>query len=184
MEYNFLEIAKRIRDYRKKKKMSQDRFIEELSYRGVTIARNRLSKIESGESKAFDLDFILACCKIFDTDLGHLMGEYNEKTLDINFVCTITGLSEDAVSIITNLQCGDILSALIVQPEFAEVVEKIRRLQDNSQMDYLERHDIASAIFANIKSGKGHIPFDDRRDSLRYRIGTLFATMVDRLTGK
>ena len=184
MEYYFSEIGKRIRDYRKKKKMSQDQFIEELSYRGVTIARNSLSKIENGKSEAFRLDFLLVCCKLFDTDLGHLMGEYNEKTLDNNFVCTITGLSEDAVSTITALQCGDILSALIVQPEFAEVVEKIRRLQDNSQMDYLERHDIVSAIFTNIKTGKGHIPVDDRRDSLRYRIGTLFAAMVDRMTGK
>ena len=184
MEYSFSEIAQRIVHYRKERKMSQERFIEELANQGVRIARNRLSNIENGESKAFDLNFILACCKIFDTDLGHLMGEYNEKTLDNNFVCTITGLSEDAVSTITALQCGDILSALIVQPEFAEVVEKIWRLQDNSQMDYLERHDIASAIFANIKSGKGHIPFDDRRDSLRYRIGTLFAIMVDRIIGK
>jgi len=127
---------------------------------------------------------LIALAELFGVSCDYLLYRTKYKNIESGMVSTITGLSEDAVSTITALQCGDILSALIVQPEFAEVVEKIRRLQDNSQMDYLERHDIASAIFANIKTGKGHIPFDDRRDSLRYRIGTLFATMVDRLTGK
>lgn len=98
MKYNFIEIGNTIVNLRKGKKMSQEQFLWELSNRGVKIARNRLSKIENGEQAAFDLDFLLGCCEIFETDMGHLMGEYSAKTLDAEFVCKTTGLSEKAVS--------------------------------------------------------------------------------------
>ncbi len=98
MKYNFAEIGNTIVNLRKGQKMSQEKFLEELSKRGVKIARNRLSKIENGEQLAFDLDFLLGCCEIFETDIGHLMGEYSAKTLDTEFICKSTGLSEKAVS--------------------------------------------------------------------------------------
>lgn len=125
MEYSFLEIAQRIVDHRKKRKMTQERFIEELDNQGVSIGRNRLSKIENGEGKAFSLDFLLACCKIFNTDIGHLMGEYEQKNRDFAFVCEFTGLSERAVDAMTfyrNSYAIEQLGKLLEDKEFWEML--------------------------------------------------------------
>ena len=125
MKYNFNTIGAEIIKKRKDRKMSQEQFIEELANQGVKIARNRLSKIENGECKAFDLNFLLACCKIFDTDLGHVMGEYTEKTRDFAFVCKFTGLSEQAVDRMTfyrNSYAMEQLSKLLEDKEFWEML--------------------------------------------------------------
>lgn len=125
MEYSFLEIAQRIVDHRKERKMTQERFIEELYNQGVSIGRNRLSNIENGEGKAFSLDFLLACCKIFNTDIGHLMGEYEQKNRDFAFVCEFTGLSERAVDAMTfyrNSYAIEQLGKLLQDKEFWEML--------------------------------------------------------------
>ena len=60
MRYKFDEIAKRIRDERKARKLNQDSFIEKLNYTsiGLRIGRNRLTEIEKGNQSAFSLDFL------------------------------------------------------------------------------------------------------------------------------
>ena len=98
MEYDFVEIGERIRTMRKKRFSNQDDFISALGDDGLPIGRNKLSAIENGEQSQFTLPFLLACCKMFNCDMGHLLGEYDCKTRDIQFIHDETGLSEESIS--------------------------------------------------------------------------------------
>lgn len=98
MEYDFAKIAERIRTRRKSLGVSQNRFIEMLNDIGVRISRNRLSRIENdGEQAEYTLDFLLGCCKLFDCDLGYLLGEYDESRESLHYICEHTGLTEKAL---------------------------------------------------------------------------------------
>lgn len=105
IEYNnrqFVAIGKRISDERKRREMNQEKLLEELSYRGVSIGRNRLSDMENGVRDSFSgkhgLDILIALCSIFECDLGYLVGEYDEHTKSISDICKVTGLSEESVN--------------------------------------------------------------------------------------
>ena len=100
MKYNFCEIGERIRQMRKKKFSNQEAFIEELREKyKVPIGRNKVSAIENGEQGQFTLPFLLACCNIFNCDMGYLLGEYGDcKTRDSQFIHEQTNLSELSIS--------------------------------------------------------------------------------------
>ena len=100
MEYNFVKIGDRIRQMRKEKFGNQEDFIEALGEKGVPIGRNKISAIENGEQSQFTLPFLLACCNLFNCDMGHLLGEYNCKTRDMQFIHDETGLSEESISLL------------------------------------------------------------------------------------
>ncbi len=89
-------MGDRIRNERRARKISQDDFLDALNNYDVVIGRNRLSKLENGDRNAFGLEILIAVCHIFEWDMGHLMGEYSEKTRQAADVCQITGLSEKA----------------------------------------------------------------------------------------
>ena len=97
MEYNYYEIGTRIRELRKKEKISQEKLIEKLADLNIPIARNRISSIENGERESFSIEFLMGICKIFQCDMGYLLGEYVEKTRNVHEICEKTGLSEIAV---------------------------------------------------------------------------------------
>lgn len=98
MKYNFYAVGDRIRQMRKKKFSNQDDFIDVLrdKYK-VPIGRNKVSAIENGEQCQFTLPFLLACCDIFNCDMGYLLGEYECKTRDSQFIHDQTGLPEATV---------------------------------------------------------------------------------------
>ena len=101
MEYSFSEIGERIRAERKINNLSQEDLIEKLKTEfNFAIARNTLSKIENGVEKYFSLDFMLAVCRIFDWDMGFLLGEYEETTIDVHNISEYTGLSERSIRIL------------------------------------------------------------------------------------
>lgn len=89
MEYNFYEIGERIRQLRKANGWSQERFIEEID---IPLARNTLSAMENGEEEKFTLSFLLAACKLFNCDLGYLMGEIPAKKLATVEISKVIGL--------------------------------------------------------------------------------------------
>lgn len=94
MEYDFITIGRRIVNFRKAKGWSQEKLIEEMEDLGIRIARNTLSAVENGRDKNFTLEILLACCKLFDCDMGYLLGEYGDcKTRDGQFIHTVTGIS-------------------------------------------------------------------------------------------
>lgn len=68
---------------------------------------------------------MLAICDLFQWDVGHLLGEYTEKTQENSFICEKTGLSEKALDNLQILKehnsrdwCLDVLSALIEDKDF------------------------------------------------------------------
>ena len=64
----------------------------------VPISRNTISGIENGVEGKFSLDLLLACCKLFNCDIGYLLGEYGDcKTRDEQFILDETGLSAQSV---------------------------------------------------------------------------------------
>lgn len=103
MEYSLYKIGSRIADLRKEKGMSQEKFIEKLNHDyGFAIGRNKLSKIENGGDIVLGVDisfeFLRCVASIFDCDIGYLIGEYQEKKLEVHQICEYTGLSEEVVA--------------------------------------------------------------------------------------
>lgn len=98
MKYNFQEIGERIRKLRKGKYKNQEDFGDALREMDVPISRNTISGIENGVEGKFSLDLLLACCKLFNCDIGYLLGEYGDcKTRDEQFILDETGLSAQSV---------------------------------------------------------------------------------------
>ena len=97
MEYKFQEIAERIRELRKSKNLSQDGLIDLLSEHGLKIGRNTISSIENGVESAYTFAFLKTISKVFNCDIGYILGEYEEKTQEVHQMCLATGLSEKAI---------------------------------------------------------------------------------------
>lgn len=104
MEYNPKVLGNNIRKYRKERKWNQGVLIDKLKYEedgdtaiDVPIGRNTLSGIENGSTYGVTLNFLLGCCKLFKCDLGSLLGLYKQRTLEIAEICSMTGLTEEAV---------------------------------------------------------------------------------------
>lgn len=94
----FTEMGNKIVNARKQRHLNQEQFLELLDGHGVSIGRNRLSKMENGCRDAFNLEIVIAVCEIFEWDLGFLFGEYSEHTREAHELCSITGLTESAVT--------------------------------------------------------------------------------------
>lgn len=140
----------------------------------------RLKQWEYGNNP-IDVSWIPAICDVLSCDAGFLFGEYEQLTKEKSDACAITGLSEPAVQVLIDLQCGDIVSQIVTQPEFAEMCEKIRRLQDSAELQHIELLEEVANIWRGVR-GEKKFPVDDRRDSLRYRIGTLFSVIVEHIS--
>lgn len=178
MEYDFYKIGERIRHERKKvRKISQDSFIAQLKEHGVSIGRNRLSSIENGCQKDFDLAFMLAVCDIFGWDMGFLMGEYAETTQDKHFICEHVGLSEYALDILC--KNNDVISTIITQEEFSELAYKLRQLTDFESINKLEAKHTVEHISTKLNGKKSVFAHTD--DALKFRIDTLFRRIIDKI---
>ncbi|MDD5808386.1 MAG: hypothetical protein PUC93_04850 [Oscillospiraceae bacterium] len=112
--YDPLLIGKRIEKERKalkKKKngkersMSQEDFVEEYGSKiGITTYKT-LGKIESGNTNCeLTIWQLLEFCKIFDCDMGYLLGEYDCHYRETTDICAATGLTENAVATIQHIK--------------------------------------------------------------------------------
>lgn len=121
MEYNFNEIGERIRQLRKAKGWSQEDFIEKID---TPLARNTLSAIENGDGNRLTLHFLMQACKLFECDVGYLLGEYTDaKTYDVQYIHDQTGLTMDAICKLQRIKTevaeySDVLSAFIEDGNF------------------------------------------------------------------
>ena len=100
MTYDFIIIGEKVAAERKKHKWSQTELIEELAEIGVHISRNKLSEFEHGTYSDVSLSFLSGLCKLFDCDMGYLLGEkgYENKNRQTTDIVRATGLTEDAVN--------------------------------------------------------------------------------------
>lgn len=146
MRYDFNEISKRIREMRKSKGMSQEKLIAEMKdVYNLPLARNTLSKIENGEESAYTFDFLYTFSKMFDCDIGYLLGEYNEKKQEIHQLCLATGLSEKAINKLltlnseNNLNWGmDLINLFIESENFGVLLFYLLQYAtyENQNIDY------------------------------------------------
>lgn len=62
----------------------------------LNTVRQTYSKYENGQSPIM-LDDAIKLCNFYDCDIGYLIGEYDTKKHIVADVCSVTGLSENAV---------------------------------------------------------------------------------------
>ena len=148
-----LEVSEKKRDW------NQDDLISEMSERKNGICRNALSKLENGEMSDIKFSHILTLCNIFDCDIGYLLGDYECRTQDIQFICDKTGLSESAVNILDAFRCDEIvkifLNGIITHGEgttveflataSAIIRDEYEKILKN-QVGGLETHQVSNAI--------------------------------------
>ena len=116
-------VGSRIKSARLDKKLSRSALAELIMQNelcpSVTTRRNtseiktpvealadRLKQWEYGNNPV-DLEYIPAICKVLECDAGYLFAEYQEKFHIFSDLCSVTGLSEQAVYALLNLQNGE-----------------------------------------------------------------------------
>ena len=89
---------------------------------GLTV--DRLKQWELGNNPV-DLEWLPAICQVLDVDFGYLFGEYPEKTRVISDIVNVTGLTENAVDVLIQMNnkkhvraFSDLLSCIISDPDF------------------------------------------------------------------
>lgn len=106
----------------KEKKLNNIKLAELIYKDSHTIARWR-----NGDSFP-DFESLESLCKSLNCDLGYLIGDYDERNNDINFVCNYLKLSEKAINNIKDLKiyCEygdyDFLNMILENPLFYKSV--------------------------------------------------------------
>lgn len=136
------QIGNRIKNERKKKKLSQKDLADAISLVMVDsngIEQNTVSNWETGSSLP-PLPKLIALSEIFDCDIGYLLCDYDEPTRDLADVVEQTGLSGEAAKRLQQIhdkgQYGvmkdgytlnmmDVLSELITSPRFFPMMNAI-----------------------------------------------------------
>ena len=139
MEYNNELIGKRIKNERKLAGYkNQDQLISKLAEEGYRISRNTLSGIESGKILNYDYRLLFVLCKLFNCEIGYLVGEYECKTGRNTDIAKVTGLSEEAVNVLQTIgfyndltRQADILSVIITYPEFGSFIGLLGSIPSN-----------------------------------------------------
>lgn len=133
-------IGERIKKARKDKKLSRSQFAEKLNeLKDRPVINNiqeemnpeRLKQWEYGNNP-INLEWIPAMCKVLDCDVGYLFGEYDAKHYVAADIQKQTGLSEQAVTALLELQKSqistDVLSSLLIQPDIKQWFFQIYRI--------------------------------------------------------
>lgn len=95
-------MGKRIREERKKLGDSLESFAEK-----IHTTRQTLSQWEKGKGGGPTVYDLLRMCKEFRCDFGYLVGDYDCRTREATDICKLTGLSEDAVLSLVELNSLD-----------------------------------------------------------------------------
>lgn len=114
--FDYAAIGNRIRDNRKRLKLSQEKLLEVLEDK-PHFGRNTLSDLENGKPEAFaavNLAQLSALCELFGCSIGYLLGEYDNKSADSQLVHDFTGLSEPAIDYLHEKSCS---------PKYLEVLD-------------------------------------------------------------
>ncbi len=142
IEYDGIEVGKRISNelQRKGKKISNicsilpDGSINPDNH--VYITRQTLSKFVKGSGSDLTLRQFIELCNILECSPEYLLGMQKYTTNEKQQVGNLTGISEEAIDILSSWKDGDgsynydsrlwskILSEIITHPRFQEVIEK------------------------------------------------------------
>lgn len=128
MKYDMTAIGKRISKERKSLGLTQSEFAKKLYL--SQDSRQTIAKWENGTTLP-TLDRLLVMCNIFECELGYLLCEYDCKTMTVTDIHSQTGLSEEAISVLANLNRLDInevlitLSKIITHDKFLKLLSTI-----------------------------------------------------------
>lgn len=119
ISYDKFKMGNNIRKGMEKKGLTQEELAEKMD-----VSRETISQWTTGNRKP-KYEHLVQLCSILDVDIGYLFNEYEEKNVDTHYICQLTGLNEDAVNKLqeiekTNSATGnsDKLSLLITHPKF------------------------------------------------------------------
>lgn len=74
---------------------------------------DRLKQWEYGNNPV-DLEFIPVICRVLECDVGYLFAEYSEKSRISSDLCSVTGLSEEAVNTLRHLRNGEAANLVFI----------------------------------------------------------------------
>ena len=158
-----VKIGKRIREERKKSKLTQNLLAEKLSDmmidsakdNEVYISQNTISDWEKGK-RLPPLNRMVSLSLIFDCDIGYLLCDYDERKRDLADVREQTGLSADAAERLCKihemgvygvtingytLNTIDVLSELVISPRFLPLMNAISFFLAHGGLLPVESHD-------------------------------------------
>lgn len=104
--HNPVAIGHRIKQRRKELGMSQEELLERLRCSGDGsggMSKVTFGKIEHGELGDFKISQALALCEVLSCDIGYLLCEYDSKTLTTEQMTAHTGLSEESIETLHDL---------------------------------------------------------------------------------
>lgn len=151
------QIGKRIKDERRKKKLSQQKLADAISsimvdsdpdYKGTE--QNTVSNWEKGVSLP-PLSKLIALSEIFDCDIGYLLCDYDEPTRNLADVVEQTGLSGGAATRLKNMavRVNSERSAGWANVPEEQEIEALNAILEN---DYQILYYIYQYIFGNYDS--------------------------------
>ena len=123
---------------------------------------------------------LIALANIFGVSTDYILGRTEFKRVEYKDVSKITGLSEDAIHAIIELQCADVVSALVTQPEFKEIASLLKRLLDKNGLDQTNTKNHVTGIWERGMHGNSYYS-EDIGDSIKYRADTQFRYILDRI---
>ncbi len=109
MDYDNKAIGKRIQYERGRLGLSQGKFAEKVGL--SESSRQVIGKWEKGKLLPH-FDHMLKMCELFECELGYLLCEYDCKTRVATDVKMVTGLTEDAVNRLMDINKSHISGAL------------------------------------------------------------------------
>lgn len=107
MKYELETMGRNIVNRRTALHLSQKDMMEELQKKGFSPSRNTMSKIENGKPVRIDLELLKAICTVLKCDIGHLLGEYECSTVDVQAISDYTGLSETSIDFMHKMHLSD-----------------------------------------------------------------------------
>lgn len=123
-KYNYSKIGERFRSERKKLGISQQELIDRIREKEKpTVGRNILSRLENGDETAFNgisIAQLTAICEEFDCSISYLLGEYEARSYDLEFICQKTGLTEASIKKIYS-QKNDFLNTFIESDYYYDI---------------------------------------------------------------
>jgi transcriptional regulator with XRE-family HTH domain len=139
MEYNFYDIGDRLQKLRKQAGYSQEKLIEILGNMGIQVCRNTISKMENGtcKSDSFSLRLLAALAQIYDCEIGYLLCEYDCKTGRNTDIKAVTGLSDNALNLIKEMDIDStlVLNSIIERGDIQLFVIAIQRYFEQTGKD-------------------------------------------------
>jgi len=104
-KYNQAEIAKRIKKHRMAARPSFPKGFTDIELGELlNVHRNTIASWEKQGGRIPQLADMLRMCKLFDCELGYLLGEHKLPTRETTDIHATTGLSKDAIENLKNLQ--------------------------------------------------------------------------------